>query len=157
MKFDSDIPSPNSDRTPSTNDLEYEIKTVTDVDDYLTKNKEYMLAHNLSHHLNMLLKQKGISRADVARDSLLHRTYIYQIFSGKKTASRDKLIALAFGMHLSAEETQTMLKLSGNRILYARDTRDAILLFALNQHKPIMDANELLFNHHLDALDTSKL
>ena len=143
--------------TPSTDDLEHEIKTVTDIEDYLTKNKTHMLTHNLSDHLNMLLMQKGISRADVVRDSLLHRTYIYQIFSGKKTASRDKLIAIAFGMHLSAEETQTMLKISGNRILYARDERDAILLFALNQHKPIMEANELLYNHHLDILDTSKL
>lgn len=157
MKFDSYIPSSNSDCTPSTNDLEHEIKTVKNIEDYFIKNKTYMLAHSLPEHLNMLLTQKGISRADVARDSLLHRTYTYQIFSGKKTASRDKLIAIAFGMHLSAEETQTMLKLSGNRILYARDERDAILLFALNQHKPIMDANELLFSHHLDVLDTSKL
>lgn len=147
----------NSGRTPSTDDLEHEIKAVTDIEDYLIKNKTYMLAHNLSDHLNMLLMQKGVTRADVVRNSLLHRTYIYQIFSGKKTASRDKLIAIAFGLHLSVEETQTMLKLSGNRILYAKDERDAILLFALNQHKTIMEANELLFNHHLDVLDTSKL
>ena len=157
MKLDSYILSANSDRTPSTNDLEHEIKTVTDIEDYLFKNKAYLLTQNLSDHLNMLLIQKGVSRADVVRDSLLHRTYIYQIFSGKKTASRDKLIAIAFGMHLSAEETQTMLKLSGNRTLYARDERDAILLFALSQHKTIMEANELLFNHHLDVLDTSKV
>ena len=157
MKFDSDIPSSNSDCSPSTDDLEHEIKTVTDIEDYLIKNKTYMLSHNLSDQLNMLLVQKGVSIADVARDSLLHRTYIYQIFSGKKTASRDKLIAIAFGMHLSAEETQAMLKLSGNRMLYARDKRDAILLFALNQHKPILEANELLFNHNFDVLDTSKL
>lgn len=157
MKFDSNIPSSNPGYAPSTDDLEHEIKTVADIEGYLVKNKAYMLAHNLSDHLNMLLKQKGISRADVVRGSLLHRTYIYQIFSGKKTPSRDKLIAIAFGMHLSVEETQTMLKLSGNRILYARDERDAILLFALNQHKKIMDANELLFNHQLDVLDTSRL
>lgn len=92
MKFDSDIPSSNSDCSPSTDDLEHEIKTVTDIEDYLIKNKTYMLSHNLSDHLNMLLVQKGVSIADVARDSLLHRTYIYQIFSGKKTASRDKLL-----------------------------------------------------------------
>ena len=157
MKFDSGIPSFNSDCTPSTNELEHEIKTATNIEDYFTKNKPYMLAHNLSDYLNMMLTQKGVSRADVARDSLLHRTYTYQIFSGKKTASRDKLIAIAFGLHLSVEETQSMLKLSGNRILYAKDERDAILLFALNQHKPIMEANELLFDHNLDVLDTSKL
>lgn len=156
MKFDADTPSSGAGHTPSTDDLEHEIKTATDIEDYLVKNKTYMLAHNLPEHLNMLLIQKGISRADVARDSLLHRTYIYQIFSGKKTPSRDKLIAIAFGMHLSAEETQTMLKLAGNRILYAKDERDSILLFALHRRQTVMDANELLFSHHLDILDTSK-
>lgn len=57
------------------------------------------------------------------RGSQLDRAYVYQIFSGEKTPSRDKLIAIAFGMNLSDEETQKMLKLSGNRELYARDQR----------------------------------
>ena len=155
MKFDSNILSSNANCTPSTDDLEHEIKTVTDIEDYFIKNKSYMLAHSLTDHLNMLLTQKGVSRADVARDSLLHRTYTYQIFSGKKTASRDKLIAIAFGMHLSAEETQTMLKLSGNRILYARDERDAIILFSLQREKSIIETNGLLYDHGLKLLGNS--
>ena len=155
MKFDSNISSSNAHCTPSTDDLEHEIKTVTDIEDYFIKNKSYMLAHSLTDHLNMLLAQKGVSRADVARDSLLHRTYTYQIFSGKKTASRDKLIAIAFGMHLSAEETQTMLKLSGNRILYVRDERDAIILFSLQRGKNIIETNGLLYDHGLKLLGNS--
>ena len=37
-----------------------------------------------------------------------------------------KLIAIAFGRYLSGDETQKMLKISGNRELYERGARDAI-------------------------------
>ena len=95
-------------------------------------------------------------RAAVVRGSLLDRSYVYQIFSGAKIPSRDKLIALAFGMHLTDDETQKLLKLSGNRELYARDERDALILFALQRKMTVMDTNSLLFEHHFAVLDTSK-
>ncbi len=90
------------------------------------------------------------------RGSLLGRAYVYRIFAGQKIPSRDKLIALAFGMRLSDEEAQKMLKLSGNRELYARDGRDALILFALQRNMTIIDTNGLLFDHHYAVLDTTK-
>lgn len=138
--------------TKTTDELRHEIKAATNIEDFLAKNKEQMLTHSLPEHLNLLLSQKGVSRADVVRGSLLDRAYVYQIFSGEKTPSRDKLIAIAFGLRLSDEETQRMLKLSGNRELYARDERDTLILFALQRKKTIFVTNELLINHHLTAL-----
>lgn len=136
----------------STEELNHEIKIATDIDDYLIENKENMLSQRLPEHLTLLLENKGISRADVVRGSLLDRAYVYQIFSGEKTPSRDKLIALAFGLCLSDGETQKMLKLSCNRELYARDERDALILFALQQHKTIYETNEILSDHNMALL-----
>lgn len=139
----------------TTDELNHEIKAATDIEDYLEKNKESMLTGSLSEHLNMLLTQKSINKADVVRGSLLDRAYLYQIFSGEKTPSRDKLIAIAFGLCLSDNETQKMLKLSGNRELYARDERDALILFALQRKMTIFETNELLFSHSLTVLGNS--
>lgn len=136
----------------TTDELNHEIKAVSDIEDFLKKNKKNMLAHSLPEYLNTLLKQKKISRADVVRSSLLDRAYVYQIFSGEKTPSRDKLIAIAFGLCLSDDETQKMLKLSGNRELYARDERDALILFALQRKKNIFEINEILADHNLTIL-----
>lgn len=136
----------------TTDELNHEIKAVSDIEDFLKKNKKNMLAHSLPEYLNTLLKQKKISRADVVRSSLLDRAYVYQIFSGEKTPSRDKLIAIAFGLCLSDDETQKMLKLSGNRELYARDERDALILFALQRKKDIFEINEILTDHNLTIL-----
>lgn len=136
----------------STDELTHEIANSTDVEDYLKKNKKHLLNQCLSEYLNMLLSEKELSRADVVRNSLLDRVYVYQIFSGKKTPSRDKLIALAFGLCLSDGETQKLLKLSGNRELYARDERDVLILFALQRKKTIFEVNELLFSHNFTTL-----
>lgn len=140
----------------TTDELNHEIKAATDIEDYLAKNKRHMLACRLSEHLNMLLSQKRMRRADIIRNSLLGRAYVYQIFAGEKIPSRDKLIAIAFALCLSGDETQKMLKLSGYRELYPRDERDALILFALQREKTVLETNELLFSHSLTVLDTSK-
>ena len=140
----------------STDELRHEIRTATDMEDYLEKNRTHMLKESLADHLHMLLAQKNLRRADVIQGSLLGRAYVYRIFAGDKIPSRDKLIALSFGMRLSEEETQKMLKLSGNRELYARDGRDALILFALMNHMTIMDANEMLLDHGFAVLDTAR-
>ncbi|MDE5718242.1 MAG: XRE family transcriptional regulator [Lachnospiraceae bacterium] len=140
----------------STDELRHEIKHATDMEDYLSKNREHMLKESLSEHLHMLLSRKNLRRADVIRGSLLGRAYVYRIFAGEKTPSRDKLIALSFGLKLSEEETQKLLKLSGNRELYARDERDAMILFALQRNMTVMDVNELLIDHSFPVLDTAK-
>lgn len=140
----------------STDELINEIKEVTDIEDFLSANGAHLIKESLSKHLHTLLSRKNLSRADVIRGSLLGRAYVYRIFAGQKIPSRDKLIALAFGMRLSDEETQKMLKLSGNRELYARDERDALILFALQRNMTIIDTNGLLFDHHFTVLDTTK-
>ena len=100
---------------PTTAAMNDELKRITDIRDFLKRNKKNMIDGNLSDHLNQILAEKDITVADVVRGSYLDRGYVYQIFSGKKTPSRDKLIAIAFGMRLSSDETQKMLKISGNR------------------------------------------
>lgn len=136
----------------STEELNHQIEEATNIEDFLNANREYMLSGSLSQHLTALLAEKKISKADVVRGSLLDRAYVYQIFSGERRPSRDKLLALSFGLRLTADETQKMMKLSGNRELYARDQRDAVILFALQHHKTIMETNELLDANQMPAL-----
>ena len=136
----------------TTDELKHEIKEAASIDAYLKRNEAHLLRRSVAEHLMALLAEKGITRADVVRGSLLDRAYVYQIFSGEKTPSRDKLIALAFGLGLTDEETQRMLKLSGNRELYAKDKRDALILFALQRGCSILETNEMLYEHSLDIL-----
>lgn len=132
--------------------LHDDLENTRTIGSYLEKNAANMIPRSLPEHLKLLLKQKGMRRADVARASQLDRKYIYQIFDGTKTPSRDKLIAMAFGLRLSDEEAQTMLKLSENRELYVRDRRDAIILFALQRNLSLYETNDLLYEYGYTVL-----
>ena len=134
--------------------LNDEIKQTSNIYSFLERNQKLMVKQSLRDHLDFLLMQKGLTIAEVVRGSQMNRSYVYQIFSGEKKPSRDKLAAIAFGMRLSAEETQQMLKLSGNRELYVRDERDALILFALHKNYDICRANALLYDHNFKILGT---
>lgn len=128
----------------TTADVQKSLANALNFGDFLSRNKQNMIAQTLPEYLDSLLKQKHLKKADVVRGSQLDRTYVYQIFSGRKIPSRDKLLAIAFGLHLSTDETQKMLKLSGNLELYVRDKRDAAILFAIQHGSSIDEANNLL-------------
>ena len=123
-----------------------------DFEDFLAANQENMLTLTLSEYLSQQLYQKDIRVADVIRDSGLTKSYVHQIFNGEKKPSRDKLIAIAFGLRLNAEETQRMLKLGGCSELYPRTERDALILFAIFHGKNISDTDDDLYERGFDTL-----
>ena len=129
-----------------------ELLKAKSISGFLRKNRENMLDLTLSEHLMLLLRKKKLKRADVVRDSGLEKAYVYQIFDGKKRPSRDKLIAIAFGLHLNSKETQRMLKLGGCSELYARVARDAVILFAIQRGMSIAAADDLLYQNNLPTL-----
>jgi len=99
----------------------------------------------LSEYLNELVKTKGLKKAEVILQSGLERTYAYQIFSGKKTPARDKLLALAFGMKLTFDEVQNLLKVNGYAQLYPKKKRDNIIIFAFYKLQSLWELNDNLF------------
>ena len=82
----------------STDDLANEIKESNNILDFLAENHEEMQLGGLPQYLEEWLREKNLSKADVVRQSNLNRAYVYQIFLGRKYPSRDKVIALAFGL-----------------------------------------------------------
>ena len=71
-------------------------------------------------------QEKGLTIPQVMISSGLSKSYIYQIFEGKRRAGRDVMLRIAFGMRLSVEETQRLLTLSGNSI-YALDKKGTLI------------------------------
>ncbi len=88
---------------------------------------------------------KQLTPAQAIKQSGLSANYAHQIINGRKTnISSNKLLALAFGMHMTLEETQQMLKIARQPILYPRVQFDLILIFALKERWSLIDTNELL-------------
>ena len=128
----------------STDELQKVLENADSLEKYLDNNFSDITNITLPEYLEKLLEQKGISKSAVIEKSNIQKNYAYQIFDGSKNPSRDKVLALAFSMELDVNETNRLLKLSNNSVLYPRIKRDSIICFCINQSKGLIDANILL-------------
>lgn len=62
-------------------------------------------APSLSEYLKQLLEEKGLERSRVVRMADLNETFGYQIFTGARHPSRNKVLQIAFAMALTLKET----------------------------------------------------
>ena len=102
------------------------------------------LSLNLPQYLSLLLERHQLSKQDVLTASNLDRSLAYQIFSGYRNPSRNALISIAIGMHLTLPETQRLLKIAQRGELYPKNRRDAAILFAIFHHMDIIETELLL-------------
>ena len=121
-----------------------EILKSSSLEAYLKNNDDELIKNPLSNYLNALLDEKNLKKAAVIEKSGIFNIYAYQIFSGVKIPSRDKLICLCMGMDLTIDETQTLLKYSGYALLYPRNMRDSVIISALKSHDSVIRCNIML-------------
>lgn len=137
----------------STQELLDVLKSTKDINDYMKEAHQEFINLSLPELLEKLLAELGVSKAAVIRDSGLDRIYAYQIFSGAKTPSMNKLLALSFGMHLNLEQTQMLLKSAGYPVLYARRQRDSVVIFCITKQISLSDTNDLLYELGLSLIE----
>ena len=103
-------------------------------------------------YINEILLEKDLEKSDIIRDAQIPRTYAYQIFQGSKQAGRDKILQLAIAMKLNLEETNRLLTVAHHNHLYAKQQRDAILIFGISKQYSLMEIHELLDEFHHELL-----
>ena len=132
--------------------LENELSEADDVKKFLDDNTENLRKFTLAEYLKHLLAEKNLLKAQVIRASELDAVYAHHIFGGRKNPSREKILSLALAMELSVKETDYLLYYAGHEKLYVRDDWDAVISFALENHKTVLQTNELLEELRLPPL-----
>lgn len=121
--------------------------------DYLAQHTVPDSALSFSRTFQALLDQYGLKKADVIRDSNLDRTYAYQVLNGSRRPGRDKILALGIAAGLSVKEVRRLLECAGAAILYSRSSRDAVILYGIENHLDLMRINEMLMEINEKILD----
>ncbi len=139
----------------STDDLMKCLKSKHSVEEYFEENDSEIFFGSLSELLEFYRVKNGISKADVARGSNIKREYCYELLRGDsgKKPSRDKVIMLCFGLKLKVDECQQVLKKCGYAPLYARDTRDSIIIFSVENRISVVKTNIKLAEYGLEPLE----
>lgn len=128
----------------NTDKLMNELKSDKDINRFLTENAAYMRDLNFTQYLAGIMAQKNLSIKELSDRSGISYSYVYHIVKGDKTPGRLKMLAIAFGLGATLDETQQMLRQARLSLLYPRDRWDAVIITALQQRLSVMEANELL-------------
>lgn len=130
---------------PLTEDLLDELRSSPSVTKYLASHET--ATRTLSDYLCQLLEDRGLERKDVVHEAGIDATYGYQLFTGsRRNPSRDKVLALAFALGCTLRETDRLLQAAGVSRLYVKERRDSIIVFCLDRHATLEQANEALYN-----------
>ena len=120
------------------------------VDDFL--DQQETTERSLADYLSGLLAAKRLERAQVVRMANLNETFGYQIFTGQRHPSRNKVLQIAFAMALSVRETNRALTAAGVARLDPKCRRDAIILFCIDRARSLQKVNEELYRLGEDTI-----
>lgn len=125
--------------------------TPEEVEKYLEQIRD-KYPKDFSSYIKAILSEKGMSVADMQKKCDIERTYLYQIMRGVKNPGRDKIIAIAVACEMNLAETQRALEIAQEGILYAKSSRDSLIIYAINNKLSLREINSLLTDHELDPL-----
>lgn len=115
-----------------------------DYDDYIAAN-DITGDLTIQSYFEEYMADHGLNKKDLVKNSLLDRTYGYQILSGLRQPSRDKILALCLSAGMSFHEIQRALEIAKAGILYPKDPRDAAIILCIhNQLYNVSDVNMYL-------------
>lgn len=136
----------------NTDTLQQELMSTNNLDRFLTENDASFRDVPLQEALQRIFDEKGMSKAQLAKQSGISEVYLHQLFSGRRFPSRSRLLCLCFGLGATVDEAQSLLQQARHAPLYSRDRRDAIIIFALSHHMTLFEVNDKLFTENLDTL-----
>ena len=128
-----------------TNDLCVGLMEEGNLDVYLNQNQSVFSNQDVTEELNKLYKISALSKAALARRAGMSEVYIYQVFSGRRKPSRDRLLCICIGLGVSLATTQRLLKQAAYAGLYPKHKRDAIISHGIMHQTPLEKINDKLF------------
>lgn len=122
------------------------------LDELLRQNEASLGQESFTECLDALCQGKRMIPEQAIRRAEIDRSYGHQLFNGTRQPSRDKVLQLAFGLRLTVDEAQRLLRAADKSPLYPRLKRDAVVLFALNKSLSILETQNLLSGEGLTPL-----
>lgn len=120
--------------------------------DYASEIKEHYVHMSADRAISSLIGEKGLKRSDVIARSGIETHYGYQILSGAKKPSRDKIVMFCRGAEATFEEVQQLLKIVGEAPLYLKNERDNVIAFGFIKGLSVIELNSLLYEADLELL-----
>ncbi|MBR3160754.1 MAG: hypothetical protein IKF14_16835 [Atopobiaceae bacterium] len=140
-----------NDTNPSTRELWARLFKASTASTYLSENGDITLPC-FSDYLVQLTNERKLKRESVIAAANIERSFGYRLYNGTRNPSRDTTLQLAFGLGLDCDQTQQLLKVAQMSPLHPKVKRDAVLAWCLHNGKPLIYAQNVLYENGLPLL-----
>ena len=112
--------------------------------------------HNYSFagYLQQLINKKGMKNSEVYATANITKQYFSKLINGKVNPSKEKVIALAIGLHLNMDETKDILKVAGYAFSPYSQTDIVVKYFINNKDYNVIKLDILLYDFGLDPISS---
>lgn len=145
----------------STDELEKTLGSThpKDAAEYLKKNEESLLPedHAFAEYMREILKEKQLLQQEVFLRADIPERYGYKLISQEKhTKQRDIILRICYASEMTLEETQKALRIYRMPELYAKVSRDALIMIAFNERPgDVIELNQFLKQNGMEPLRSS--
>lgn len=107
---------------------------------------------HLISYLDALIEQRGVSKKALLTQVEIESTIGYKLLRGERTMKRDPFLKLLIGLELSVDEVQYSLKQFEFSPLYAKNKRDAALIYCINNKYSYSNIKRYFSKHNIIQL-----
>lgn len=93
-----------------------------------------------------------MSRSKLIAKSGVSRVYAYEVFRGKKRPSRNIFIRILVALALNYDEINNVLIKLEYPVLYAKNIRDALIIYGIKNHMDVDNISILLYESGQEIL-----
>lgn len=103
-------------------------------------------------HLQQLINKKGLKNSQVYAAANISKQYFSKLLKGKVKPSKEKMLALAIGLHLNLDETIDFLGIAGYALSPISQRDKIVEYFILHEDYNVLKIDIVLFDYGLDPL-----
>ncbi|WP_022763266.1 MULTISPECIES: macro domain-containing protein [unclassified Butyrivibrio] len=111
-----------------------------------------MYKDSFGEHLQQLINKKGLKNSEVYAAANMSKQYFSKLLKDKVNPSKEKMLALAVGLHLNMDETVDFLRLAGYAMSPISQTDAVVEYFIRKQEYNVMRIDIVLYEYGLDPL-----
>lgn len=110
--------------------------------------------YSFAGYLQQLINKKGMKNSEVYATANITKQYFSKLINGKVNPSKEKVIALAIGLHLNMDETKDILKIAGYAFSPFSQTDTVVKYFINNKDYNVIKLDILLYDFGLDPISS---
>ena len=144
----------SKDTTELVRELE-QAKNTLEFQEFLKRNQREMQRASFGDIVLRLCARYEITASCLQPQIAISKSQFYNLLNGTRNPSKESVLKIAFGLHITPSELNELLQAAGYQALDPKNREDAIILFGLENKKEVGQIDELLrtYNSKIRLLD----